>query len=267
MSESIRLYLCDGGTITVPLRFFRAGEGAHGEMLPTPACWYVLTHPRGNVLIDGGNAAAVAADPAAHLGAVTDTTAVEMDAGQAVLPTLSRLGISPESVRFIVQTHLHFDHTGAIAEISSFPNAQVLVTRAEYEWAFGPYSLGEPLYCRADYLKPEADWLLLDQTDDGYDVFGDGVLRCWRTPGHTPGHQSLEVRLPSGTCYMLAADAAYTLDHLQERAIASMLVSASDAVASVRKLRRLAWRAQATIIAGHDPEQWPTLRRAPAYYD
>jgi hypothetical protein len=35
----------------------------------------------------------------------------------------------------------------------------------------------------------------------------------------------------------------------------------------VRKLRRLAWRADALVVAGHDPEQWPTLKHAPDYYD
>lgn len=267
MPDPIRLYLCDGGTITLPLRFFRAGEGASGEMIKTPVSWGVLTHPRGNVLIDGGNAPAVAVDPVAHLGAITDTNLVAMDAEHAVLPTLGRLGIAPGSIRFVLQTHLHFDHTGALAEIHHMPNAEVLATRTEYEWAFGPYSVDDPLYCRADYLKPGIKWLLLEETDDGYDLFGDGVLRCWRTPGHSRGHQSLEIHLPSGAAYMLAVDAAYTIAHLEEQAVPGFLVSASDTVASVRKLRRLAWRAQATSIAGHDPDQWPTLRHAPAFYD
>lgn len=265
--DEIRLYLCDGGTITLPLRFFRQGEGAHGEMIATPVSWALLTHPRGNVVIDGGNAPAVAADPSGHLGAVTDTTVVEMQPAHAVLPTLERLGIAPESIRFVLQTHLHFDHTGALAVIEQLPNAQVLATRTEYEWAFGPYSVDDRLYVRADYVKPGVDWLLLDETDDGYDLFGDGVLRCWRTPGHAPGHQSLEVHLPSGAAFLLAVDAAYTVDHLEERVMPGLLVSAADTVASVRKIRRLAWRAQAKTIMGHDPDQWPTLRHAPTYYD
>jgi len=76
------------------------------------------------------------------------------------------------------------------------------------------------------------------------------------------------VTLPSGQAFMLAVDAANTIDHLQERALPGFIVSTLDTVRSVRKLRRLAWRAQATVVAGHDPEQWPELRHAPdAYYD
>ena len=46
----------------------------------------------------------------------------------------------------------------------------------------------------------------------------------------------------------------------------TFLVSASDTLASVRKLRRLAWRADATVVAGHDLEQWTALRRGPEFY-
>jgi hypothetical protein len=44
-------------------------------------------------------------------------------------------------------------------------------------------------YIQADYRKPGVPWALLEDTEDGYDVFGDGTIRCWRTPGHAPGLQ------------------------------------------------------------------------------
>jgi hypothetical protein len=40
----------------------------------------------------------------------------------------------------------------------------------------------------------------MEDTEDGYDVFGDGTIRCWQTPGHAPGHQSFEVTLPNSLC-------------------------------------------------------------------
>jgi glyoxylase-like metal-dependent hydrolase (beta-lactamase superfamily II) len=267
MGAEIRLYLCEGGSIELPLRNFRAGEGLAGETVTIPVPWYLLTHPRGNVVIDGGNAAEVAVDPLAHLGVIAESSIVTMTHDQAVLPTLQRLGIEPASIRWVVQSHLHFDHTGALASIKAFSNAQVIVTRTEYEWAHAPDSLAEALYCKSDYVKPGIDWALLERTDDGYDMFGDGVLRCWRTPGHTPGHQSFEIHLASGTAFLLTADAANTLDHLNERAMSAFLVSASDTLASVRKIRRLAWRAQATAVAGHDAMQWATFKHAPNFHD
>jgi glyoxylase-like metal-dependent hydrolase (beta-lactamase superfamily II) len=265
--SDIRLYMFEGGTVYLPLRNVNLGQGAGGEMITTPIVWFLLTHPRGNVVIDGGNAAEVAIDAKAHWGAITEMSTPSMTPDQAVVPSLERLGIDLESIRWIVQSHLHLDHTGALAAIDRFPNAQVLATRTEYEWAHLPESFAALGYCQKDYVKPGIDWVLLEESDDGWDLFGDGTLRCWRTPGHTPGHQSLEVTLSSGSTYLLTMDAANTMDHLYEKALPGFIISAVDTVRSVRKLRRLAWRADATIVAGHDPDQWPSFRQAPAYYD
>jgi glyoxylase-like metal-dependent hydrolase (beta-lactamase superfamily II) len=265
--SDIRLYMFEGGTVYLPLRNVNLGQGGNGEMITTPVTWFVLTHPRGNVIFDGGNAAAAAVDAKKHWGAITEMSTPFMTPDQAVLPSLERIAIDPESVRWIVQSHLHLDHTGALADIDNFPNAQVLVTRAEYEWAHLPEPFNALAYCQADYVKPGIDWVLLEESDDGWDVFGDSTLRCWRTPGHSPGHQSFEVRQPSGRAFVLAFDAANTLDHLNEQVLPGFIISAIDTVRSVRKLRRLAWRADAIVVAGHDPAQWPEFDQAPAYYD
>ncbi|HVW18845.1 MAG TPA: N-acyl homoserine lactonase family protein [Solirubrobacteraceae bacterium] len=267
MSDPIRLYLCDGGSIQLPLRNFKAGQGLDGEEVVTPVSWAILTHPRGNVIIDGGNAEEAADDPVGHIGDIALSSKITMTRDQAVLPTLGRLGIAPESIRWIVQTHLHFDHTGAIAAIERFPNAQVLVTRTEYEFALDPDWVTAPLYCRRDYDKPGVPWVLLEHDEDGYDLFDDRTLRCWRTPGHAVGHMSVEVHLPSGEAFFLVIDAAYTLDHLVEKAISAFVVSVPDTLASVRKVRRLADRAGATVVCGHDPDAWPSFKHAPEYYD
>jgi glyoxylase-like metal-dependent hydrolase (beta-lactamase superfamily II) len=264
--DDIRLYLFDGGSLRVLLRNARLGQGEPGETIVTPVPWFLLTHPRGNVVVDGGNAPEVAVDAKAHWGAILDTSEVSMTPDQALVPSLERLGIPLESIRWVVQTHLHLDHTGAVAVIDRLPNAQVLVTRTEFEWAHAPDSTAAIAYCWADYVRPGIDWATLEETDDGYDVFGDGVLRCWRTPGHSPGHQSIEVSLPSGASFILAGDAANSLDHLEEKALPGLMISAPDTIRSVRKLRRLAWRSRATVIAGHDPDQWPALRKAPEFY-
>jgi N-acyl homoserine lactone hydrolase len=262
-----RLYLFDGGSVHLPLRNYTLGAGGAGEMITTPIPFFVFTHPRGNVVIDGGNAPAVAVDAKAHWGVITEMSTVTMTPEQALLPSLERVGIEPQSIRWVVQTHLHLDHTGALAVIDRLPNAQVLTTRTEYEWAHDPQATDRIGYCPADYDKPAIDWVLLEDGEDGWDVFGDGTLVCWRTPGHSPGHLSLEVTIASGTTYLLTGDAANSLDHLEEKALPGFIISAVDTIRSVRKLRRLAWRSQAVVIAGHDPVQWPTLKHEPAFYD
>jgi glyoxylase-like metal-dependent hydrolase (beta-lactamase superfamily II) len=266
MTDDVRLYMFDGGTVHLPKRNFVAGVEDGAEMITTPIIWFYLTHPRGNVIIDGGNAAEVAVDAKAHWGAITEMSTPHMLPEQAVVPALLGQGVDLGSIRWILQTHLHLDHTGALAAIDDFPNAEVLVTRTEYEWAHAPDTLAEIGYCKKDYVKPGIPWHLLEVTDDGYDVFGDGVIRCWQTPGHSPGHQSFEVNLPSGESFLLTGDAANTLVHLEGNALPGFMTNSTDTLRSVKKLQRLAWRAEATAVAGHDAGQWPQLRHAPEYY-
>ena len=267
MAEDIRLYMFEGGVVHLPLRNFTMGAGLGGEMISTPVIWFLITHPRGNIVIDGGNAAEAAVDVKKHWGAITEMSSLDMAPEQAVVPTLEGLGIDLASVRWIVQSHLHLDHTGAVAAIERFPNARVLVTRTEYEFGHAPDSYTALGYCKADYVKPGIDWVMLEEGDDGWDLYGDGTLRCWRTPGHSPGHQSFEVTLPSGATFLLTVDAAFSLAHYEEKVLPGFLVSAMDTARSVRKLKRLAERAQATVVAGHDPDQWLELKHAPEYYD
>jgi N-acyl homoserine lactone hydrolase len=266
VADDIRLYLFECGIIRLPRYVVNAGDALNGDRVDNPTPWYLLTHPRGNVVIDGGNAPEVAEDPVKHWGLLAERSPVLMRPDQALLPELERVGVSPESVRWVVQSHLHLDHTGALAVIDRLPNAEVLVTRTEYDTAHNLQSWERAAYCPADYVKPGVPWTLLEDGEDGYDLFGDGTLRCWRTPGHTAGHLSFEVRLQSGAVFLLAVDAANTMEHLNETQTPTFMLSIADATRSVRRLRRLAWRSQARVVPGHDPDEWPSFKLAPEYY-
>ena len=79
----------------IPLRNINLGEGAGGEMITNPTPWYLLTHPRGNVVIDGGNAPEVAVDATQHWGKITEVSTVEMTPEEAVLPRSSGTASTP----------------------------------------------------------------------------------------------------------------------------------------------------------------------------
>lgn len=139
--------------------------------------------------------------------------------------------------------------------------------RREYEYAYAPDWFTSGAYCRRDFDHPELDWLFLNGLPDvHYDLYGDGTLQCIFTPGHSPGHQSFLIRLPSGTTFTLAIDACYTLDHYYDRALPGLMTSASDVAQSVRKLRQLTRQHNAVLIPGHDPEEWSKYSLAPACY-
>ena len=172
-------------------------------------------------------------------------------------------GFDPADVVVHPQSHLHLDHTGALAAIEAVPERRGDGHPSEYEYAHAPDWFAEGGYIHKDFNKPGVPWSLLEDTEDGYDVFGDGTIRCWRTPGHAPGHQSFEVTLRNSGAMLLTVDAAYTMDHWEEKALPGFLASVVDTVRSVRKLHRLAQRSNATVVTGHDPDAWPESSTCP----
>lgn len=265
MADGVRLYMFECGTLECHEQNIKMNAPHAPYSIPVP--WFAVTHPLGTVVIDGGNAAECATDAKGHWGAITDVYWPAMTPEQACVPQLEAAGIDPAGVRWILQSHLHLDHTGAVGALASFPNAKVLATRTEFEYGHAPDWFADGGYIRADYVKPGVPWVLLEDHEDGYDLYGDGVIRMWHTPGHAPGHQSFEITLPSGSAFLLTVDAAYTMAHWNEEALPGFLASAVDAVRSVRKLHRIAGRSGATVVTGHDPDAWPGFKQAPEYYD
>jgi glyoxylase-like metal-dependent hydrolase (beta-lactamase superfamily II) len=262
--SSIRLYMFQSGCQQCKAHDIRMNQGCGADyVIPVP--WFLLVHPKGNVVIDGGLAAEGLPDPRGYWGEAVDAYKPLMTEREGCIAQLAALGLAPEDVRFVALSHLHSDHSGAVGR---FPAATHIVQRREYEYAFTPDWFAAAAYIRKDFDRPGLEWLFLEgEATDHYDLYGDGVLRMVFTPGHTPGHQSFLVTLPNSGPMLLTADAVYTQDHWDERALPGFLASAVDAVRSVRKLHVLAERVGATVVLGHDPDAWPRFKQAPAYYD
>lgn len=262
--KSLRLYMFQSGSQLCKLHHIKMnqGEGAGCE-IPVP--WFLVRHPEGAVLIDGGLAAEGLADPKAYWGDSVDTFRPVMTPDQGCLAQLDALGVRPGDIRYVLLSHLHSDHTGSIGR---FANATHIVQRREYEYAFAPDWFAAGAYARRDFDRPNLAWQFLEgEATDDLDLYGDGSIRILFTPGHSPGHQSILVDLPGSGPILLAIDAAYTWDHWQEKALPSLMTSASEVARSVRKLRFLAERLGATVVPGHDPQAWAGFRQAPLFYE
>lgn len=259
----IRLYMLQTGSLQCKVHNIKMNEG-NGADYEIPVPFYLITHPKGHTIIDGGNAVEAATDPRGHWGAICNVYNPVMDVSEGCVAQLERLGIKPEDVKYVVQSHLHLDHTGAVGR---FPNATHIVQRPEYEYAFTPDWFAAGGYIRKDFDRPGLKWQFLNGTqDDFYDIYGDGTLTTVFTPGHAPGHQSFLVRLPQSGPILLTVDAAYTTDHWEERSLPGFLASTVDTVRSVQKLRTLAEKTGALVVTGHDPEAWNQFKKAPDYY-
>ena len=262
--SDIRLYMFQTGTLRTKVKYIKMNQGEQDYEIPVP--WFLIRHPLGNVVIDGGNAVEAAIDPRGHWGAVVDAYDPVMDVADNCVDQCRGIGVRPEDVRYLLQSHLHLDHTGAVGR---FPRATTFVQRIEHEYAHAPDWFSKAAYIRQDFDKPGVDWKFLGgEYTDNFDLFGDGAIRMIFTPGHSPGHQSFLVRLPNTGPVLLTIDAAYTMDHWEERALPGLVCSSVDAARSVRKLRRIAEETGAMVVTGHDPVLWRSFQHAPAsFYD
>jgi N-acyl homoserine lactone hydrolase len=242
-----RLYLFDSGTLT-----------AGGVEVPVP--FFLIRHPDGDVIVDGGNPLQVARDPEAHWGGLASIFVVNMTEEQHCASQLERLGVDPASVRYVLQTHLHIDHTGALGH---FPSASVVVHERELAAARAAPSPGGNGYTRADIDQDGLDW---QPIEDAHDLFGDGSVRTVFTPGHSAGHQSILLSLAETGKVLLTGDASDTRRQFDGLDPPRVLHSREEADASLERLRPLAEETGALVIPGHDPVEWARFKKAPEFY-
>jgi N-acyl homoserine lactone hydrolase len=229
-------------------------EGGEGRIrLPIPA--YLIEHPKGTALFDTGMHPDCQHDPATRLGPrLAGLFEFDYHPGEEIDARLAVFDRDPAKIDLIINSHFHFDHVGGNALI---PNATMLVQRREWDAGMDPDSAARRGFDPRDFDLGHK----LRLVDGEHDVFGDGSVVCLPTHGHTPGHQSLKLRLPSREV-VLAADSCYFCRTLRERRLPRFAYDHEAMLASLDRLAALE-TSGARIFFGHDPEFWQTVPQAP----
>jgi N-acyl homoserine lactone hydrolase len=150
---------------------------------------YLVEHPVGKVLFDTGLGPRFAR-PVGEQG----SGPVDLEEDALIDARLRAIGVQPEQIGYILNSHLHADHAGGNALL---PSASVIVQAAEWQHAT------TSLECA--YHAPEFDTgQPIIRIDGEHDVFGDGAVILFPTPGHTPGHQSARVQTAAGQVLLAA---------------------------------------------------------------
>lgn len=211
---------------------------------------YLIKHAKGWFLWDTGIADSAAAMPNGLVPA--DPKAVTWRRPKTLAAQLEQLGVKPDDVKAMAVSHTHPDHTG---NVELFPQSMLYVQKAEYDW---PGANNTPRF------KPSHPVELL--TGDK-DVFGDGSVTILSTPGHTPGHQSLLVKLPKTGAVVLSGDAVHFKDNWDNRRVPSMNVDKDQSSASMQKIADTLAKDKAQLWINHDKAQRDSQKLAPEFYD
>lgn len=233
-----------GGWFTAAAGIWRQGD-PFDERARFPIPVYLIERARERILVDTGLNPAAVADAAGHYGSPDALALFDLDLEASIAEQLDLATITK-----VVLTHLHFDHAGGLALLPS--SAPVYLQRREWEAGNDAAAIEKNFYLPRDYESIEPRMTLVE---GDFDLLGDGSITLLSTPGHTPGHQSVQV----GDDLVIGGDVFHYASVLDDGRFPVIGDDLEAQAASVARLRELRDRG-ANVTPGHDPELlgvWP----------
>ncbi len=239
------IHLADGATFSDTHLF-------DGQPRALAGSCYLIRHGDDYLLWDTGL-------PKSLIGAPTSEHGVSLSLESSIVDQLAQIGVDPKAISKVAVSHYHFDHT---SQLPDFPNATLLISEKDWE-VVNSREEGIPYLVRSAFDP----WLgqgagKVETIAKDHDVFGDGSVLIKATPGHTPGHNSLLVRLPKTGDVLLTGD----LYHFQEQAFAHSVpqynYSRVLTLSSMSRFDETAKVLNAKVVIQHDPGH---VARLPAF--
>ena len=158
---------------------------------------------------------------------------------------LAQLKITPDQVKYVGISHFHGDHTGQLGPLA---NATLYIGKGDWD-GVNAKVLGANVDGFKEWIGTgrKVEPLSLDK-----DVFGDGTVVILRTPGHTPGHSSLLVKLKSMGPVLLTGDLVHFRENYESDGVPAFNYDRAATVASLERFKKIAANLKATVVIQHD---------------
>ena len=240
-----RLYVLYCGDIALnDASSFTPGASGPGALSVT--C-YLIKHAQGWLLWDTGLPDSIVGMPDGMKSNAGVWTSKKTLASQ-----LAELGLKPSDIRYLALSHSHPDHVG---NLNLFPQATLVVQKAEYDWV-APFG-GARFKPEQPAIKAEGD----------RDLFGDGSVVLISTPGHSPGHQCLLVRLPKTGALLLTGDAVHTKANWDSHRVPERNFNVPQSLAALDRMAAVLKENNAQLWIGHETSEVALRRYAPDSYE
>jgi N-acyl homoserine lactone hydrolase len=259
--KSLRLYILDCGKITGmsgESMGFQPGELATTDMI-TPC--YLIVHPRGTMIWDTGEI-----PDSAFQNGVSPAKQGSFTVDRPLLPQLAAIGYTPADITYLGLSHYHTDH---VANASLFAGSTWIVQQGDRDAIFAPRpatqkkgGAGDPAYFAA---LAKSKTLLLKGED--HDVFGDSTVIIKFTPGHTPGHQSLFLKLARTGPVLLSGDLYHYPEEITLKRIPPFDFDKDQTAKSRSMIEDFVKKNKAQLWIQHDYAAGIKRKKAPEYYD
>ncbi len=232
-----------------------------GTPMNIPVTFFVLRHGDDWVAFDTGDNAMCAKDPVGYWGeAVTSAYMPVMADYEEFKIQIKKLGLTPDKLKAVILSHGHLDHAGAVDNFKGL-DVPIYMQAKELETVKEAIASGKRTAYIPDDFKVMSQ-LNIKPINGIFDLFGDGTVVAFPTPGHTAGHQSLAVKTYDGKQLILCADAMYTLENMLDAippGLAWDIPQATEALTIFKVMKMIGTE----VVPSHDPEFWMAKKLAP----
>jgi glyoxylase-like metal-dependent hydrolase (beta-lactamase superfamily II) len=177
----------------------------------------------------------------------------------SIVDQLTQLQLKPEQIKYLAISHYHGDHTG---QAPSFPKSTLLIGKGDWDvlTSATPNSMAS--------AAPFANWITgggkVETVPLDKDIFGDGTVVMLNTPGHTPGHHSLLVKLKAMGNVLITGDLAHFHENYDNNGVPTFNTNRSETIASFDRFKQIAKNLKATVVIQHDARDISKLPAFPA---
>jgi N-acyl homoserine lactone hydrolase len=267
--KEMKLYVFTSGGLTLDKSILQ--NGASGK-ITIPVAFFLIRHPKGDVLFDCGNNDRIITDPD-YWGPFVKALDPVRTPDIAIDVQLGKINVKPSDIKYVVLGHFHVDHAG---NVGKFLDSTFVYQRDEIKNAFWPAPGYATFFITKDFdmLRNNIGGSMpskvkVIELDGDLDLFGDNSVYIHRTVSHTPGSQILVVRLPKTGTVVLTSDAVYLKENLDRNILPSVgsvydPPGMLDAYAWVKRVRD---EEHGDIIYAHDPDVFKEHKHSPDYYE
>jgi glyoxylase-like metal-dependent hydrolase (beta-lactamase superfamily II) len=260
--QSLRLYVLDCGIITPPNvdnYGLKANEVADTRMV-TPC--FLIAHPRGSLMWDTGEI-----PDSAFKEGVSPQKLNNFTVNRPLLPQLAAIGYTPTNITYMALSHYHGDH---VANANLFAGSTWIVQKGDRDPILAPRPVPPPATGRVPDPKffeglANSKTILLNNED--HDVFGDGTVVIKSTPGHTPGHQALYLKLAKTGNVLLSGDLYHYPEEITYKKIPSFDTNKEQTAKSREMIEEFVKQNRAELWIQHDYTSGIKRKIAPEFYD
>jgi N-acyl homoserine lactone hydrolase len=185
--------------------------------------------------------------------------------GQSLKSQLAEVGYKPTDITYLAMSHNHGDHSG---NANDYATATWIVQKAERDYMFG--ATKPPTLNNSEYITLKDSKTIVIEGEQDYDLFHDGTVIVIATPGHTPGHQSLYLKLPKTGSLVLTGDLWHFPGERTFHTIPKNDMGQPSGVQTARsraKIEALVKKTGAKLWIQHDIISNLNLKKSPLYYE